>query len=250
MKRRSTERIALQVYRARQWLARKSPGQRQMRRELHRKPALNWWLVYGPPRSGTSYMMEWVKTCSSLWVSDWSLGILFEPIPRWLAFRSEPAHDFIAFDHARFLKDLSRNILDNANTGDGSQLDLLYKQANMRPNEYHTLVQMWGPPKRTIFCLREPSGYIASATRKFAHASREQLQRMYTRSVESHLEIGGDLFEYSPELSVADYIAFLQPLNFERTRLPMFRFRGTQDHGSTSEEMWRAYHRAKELAED
>ncbi len=250
MKRRSVERIVLKAHRARQWLARKSSGQRQVRRELQRKSGLNWWLVYGPPRSGTSYMMEWIKTCSTLWVSDWSLGILFEPIPRWLAFRSDPAHGFIAFDHARFLRDLSRNILDNAYTGGGNQLDLLYKQANMRPNEHHTLVQMWGPPQRAIFCLREPSGYMASAARKFAHASREQLQRMYIRSVEGYQEIGGDLFEYGPGLSDSDYVAFLQPLDFERKRLPAFRFRGAQDHDSTSEEMWQAYHRAKELAAD
>jgi hypothetical protein len=53
-------------------------------------------------------------------------------------------------------------------------------------------------------------------------------------------------FEYTPELSVSDYVSFLEPLNLKGKRLPPFQYRGEQDHDSTSEEMWSAYRGIKE----
>jgi len=195
-------------------------------------------------------MMRLIKTCSRLYVSDWGLGRILERIPDWLQFRSHPVHDYITFDHDRFLKDISSNILDNAYTGDGVQLDLIYKQAALLPKEYQTLIKMWGPPDRVIFCLRDPAGYMASATKKFAHGSVERLQEVYLASASSYLKIRGEIFEYTPELSLSDYIAFLEPLNFEGKRLPPFGYRGEQDLESVSEEMWSTYHRIRELVAD
>jgi hypothetical protein len=193
-------------------------------------------------------MMRLVKACSALYVSDWTLAAILAPVPRWLEFRSAPARDYIAFDHNRFLQELSRNILDNAYAGDGDQLDLVYKQAGLRAGEYLGMVRLWGPPERAIFCLREPAGYIASAVKKFPGNSVENLQRLYINSLEGFSQIGGDLFEYTPGLDVADYCAFLAPLDFAGTRLPAFRYMGDQDHERVSEGMLSAYARVRKLA--
>jgi hypothetical protein len=214
---------------------------------IERKPPLRWWLVYGPPRAGTTYVHRMVKACSTLHVSDWGLAPVLNPIPEWLRYFSAKDFDYIRFDYERFLNDISSNILDNAYTGNGVQLDLVYKQATLGPGEYETLVRMWGPPERAIFCIREPAGYIASARKKFIYDSVERLQRVYVDSIDSYRHIRGDIFDYTPELTVSDYTSFLQPLSFEGKRLPRFRFKGEQDHENTTEEMWNAYLEAKVL---
>jgi hypothetical protein len=211
------------------------------RRTLKRKPELKWWLIYGPPRCGTTHMLRIVKACSILYVSDWGLAPMLNPVPEWLRIRSSPDFGYIKFDYERFLRDISENILDNAIPGTGVQLDLAYKQATLGPREYQMLVKMWGPPERAIFCLREPAGYTASAANKFIYDTVEQLQQAYIRSVNSYQEIGGDVFEYTPELTISDYFSFLEPLDFEGKRTPPFRFKGEQDHRNTTEEMWEAY---------
>ena len=250
MKKQDVDRISLRAYSIKQWLARQTPQQRRVRRELEDRSELKWWLVYGPPRCGTSYMMRLVKACSTLYVSDWSLGAFLRPIPGWIDFKSLPVHDYIAFDYERFLKDISRNILDNAYAGDGDQLHLIYKQAALHPEEYQVFVRMWGPPERAIFCLREPSGYVASAGKKFSHAPVEWLQKVYLESLDSYLHIKGDVFEYAPELSLSDYLSFLGPLNFEGKRLPPFQYRGNLEQEHTSAEMWAAYQRLKDSLAD
>lgn len=221
---------------------------RLIHRRIKRKPAPRWWLVYGPPRAGTTYMHRMAKTCSTLHVSDWGLAPVLDPISEWLQRRSSQDFGYIKFDYERFLKDISNNILDNANAGNGVQLDLVYKQATLGLSEYEALVRMWGPPERAIFCLRQPAGYIASATKKFIYDTVERLQQVYIDSIASYQHIGGDIFDYTPELTVSDYTSFLQPLSFEGKWLPPFQFRGEQDQKNTTEEMWDAYHRIKELA--
>ena len=241
-------RVSWQAQRIRQWLTRSEAGRRPDRRALKRKAELRWWLVYGPPRSGTSYIFQLIRACTVLCVSDWGLAPVLNTVPGWLKIRSAPDFGYIRFDYGRFLKDISNNILDNAYDGHGSQVDLVYKQATLGPNEYEVLVKMWGEPARIIFCLRKPAGYIASAVKKFVYDSVEHLQQVYVDSVDSYLQIKGDVFEYAQDLTVADYTFFLQPLNFEGKRLAPFRHTGEQKHEHTTEDMWSAYHRAKEFA--
>ena len=217
------------------------------RRTLKRKPELKWWLIYGPPRCGTSYMVRVVKACSILYVSDWGLAPILNPVPEWLRIRSSPDFGYIKFDYERFLRNISENILDNAYPGTGAQLDFVYKQATLRPSQYHAFVKMWGPPERVIFCFREPAGYIVSAVNKFIYDTVEYLQELYVRSMNSYWEIGGDVFEYTPELRISDYFSFLGPLDFGSKWTPPFQFKGEQDHENTTGEMWEAYHRIKEL---
>jgi hypothetical protein len=218
------------------------------RRTLKRKPELKWWLVYGPPRCGTTHMLRMVKACAILYVSDWGLAPILEPIPEWMSYYSSPDFDYIKFDYDRFVKSISDNILDNAFPGTGVQLDFAYKQATLGLSEYQTLVNMWGPPARIIFCMREPSGYMASAIGKFTYETLETLRQTYIRSMSAYLVIGGDVFEYTPDLGVEDYISFLEPLDFEGKWIPPFEFKGEQDHKNATEEMWEAYYGTKELA--
>jgi hypothetical protein len=238
MIRRGMDRVSRAARIVRAWLA---------RRAINHKSKLRWCLVYGPPRSGTSYMLRIVSTCSTLYVSDWGLAPILDPVPDWLKIRSSSDFDYIRFDYERFLENISNNILDNAYLGEGNQLDLVYKQATLGLNQYQVFARMWGPPARTIFCLREPTGYIASAVGKFIYDSVERLQEVYIASINSYLQIGGDIFEYTPDLSVSDYISFLQPLNFKGKCLPPFQYKGEQDHEHVTDEMWSAYYRIKEF---
>jgi hypothetical protein len=246
--RRNFEKIALEMHNVRQWLVRNTPGQRRIRKALEQQSELKWWLVHGAYRTGSSYLVRLIKTCARLYINDWGLMPILAPIPGWLELKTDPARDFVTFDHERFLRDISNNILDNAYAGDGNQLDLVYKQVVLHPHEYQALVKMWGPPERIIFCLREPAGYMASATKKFAQAVLEAVQQGYIDAINYYALIGGDVFEYTPELSVEDYVPFLKPLNLEGKRLPAFRYRGERDQEHTSEEMWNAYYKVKELA--
>jgi hypothetical protein len=216
-------------------------GKRMARERVRRKKGLRWWLVYGPPRAGTTYMHRMLETCAALHVSDWGLAPALDPIPAWLQYSSAKDFDYIRFDYERFLKDISRNILGNAYLGDGRQLDLAYKQATLGPSEYETLVRMWGPPERAIFCIREPAGYMASARKKFVYDTIERLQQVYIDSIDSYLHIKGDIFDYTPGLSASDYTSFLQPLSFDGKELPPFDFRGEQDHENVTKEMRDAY---------
>jgi hypothetical protein len=238
MIRRVIDRVSWKARIVRAWLA---------RRAVKRKPELTWWLIYGPPRSGTTHILRMVKACSTLYVSDWGLAPILNPVLDWLKIRSSPDFDYIRFDYDRFLENISNNVLDNAYLGEGNQLDLVYKQATLGPNQYQVFVKMWGRPARTIFCLREPTGYIASAVRKFIYDPVERLQEVYIDSIKSYLQIGGDIFEYTPDLSVSDYTSFLEPLNFEGKCLPPFQYKGEQDHEHVTDEMWSAYYRIKEF---
>ena len=89
---------------------------------------------------------------------------------------------------------------------------------------------------------------MASATKKFAQAVLEAVQKGYIDAISYYAPIGGDIFEYTPELSVEDYVSFLKPLNLESKCLPPFRYRGERDQERTTEEMWSAYHKVRALA--
>lgn len=221
---------------------------RKIREETKGKPKLTWWLIYGPPRSGTTYMLRLTKTCCALYAGDWGLGPILRPMPDWLETRSSPDFGYIRFDYDRLLRDISDNIIDNAYRGTGDQLDLLYKQATLQIDQFRALVAMWGAPERTIFCFREPAGYMASAVRKFIYDSSERLQQLYVDSVESYLDIGGDTFEYTPKLTVSDYVSFLEPLRLEDDELQPFRYKGRREPDLVTEEMRAAYRKVRTQA--
>jgi len=208
---------------------------RLLRARVRRKKRLNWWLIYGSTRSGTTYMTRQVEKCAALVVGDWGLSAILGPLPD---------YDYIRFEYSRFLRDVSRNILRNARGGGGRQLDLVFKQAGLSPGEYNALIAMWGPPARIIFCLREPAGYVASARRKFTQVEISEVQRSYVEAIDRFLEIGGEVFEYAPDRTVADYEAFLEPLRFDHEGLDPFAFRGREEPDLVTMGMREAYGKA------
>lgn len=171
---------------------------------LSRKDHLRWWLVWGPVRTGTSLMVDMVGVSARLYVADWGLRNTVQ---------MPAAFGYVGYDRDRARRDISRNILSNADPGQGTAIDLAFKQSGLQVDEYERLVEMWGAPERTIFCYREPEGFMASATRKFPESSIAGLQRSsYVDCLERHRVIGGDKFEYRADHTIADYEAFLHPL--------------------------------------
>ena len=198
---------------------------------------INWWLVYGAERTGTSLMFRMVGMASLRTVSDWGLGDML---------KLTPEYSYIKFDRERALGDISRNILDNAGVGGGTKLDLVFKQASISIQEYQMVVKMWGYPSRRIFCFREPSGYIASAIKKFPDSSLSHLQAQYIESFKRYEEIGGDIFEYSARVTKQHYIEFLAPTVPTRSLKEEFHFRGTYEPQNASDDMWAVYHEFKQ----
>ena len=200
---------------------------RLSRWRLARRRDLDWWLVYGPVRSGTTYMMRLLGSNARVQVSDWGLrhGMGLPPdLPH------------ITFDRARARADFSRNVLSNAPPGGGRTIDLVCKAAQLRPDEFEVLVEMWGPPARKIFCVREPSGYMASATRKFPDVDVGHLRAQYVDDLAAFEVIGGDPFFYEPGLTVEDYRRFLEPIPVPDDPRYDFAYQGsTADHLVTAD---------------
>lgn len=206
---------------------------------------LNWWLVYGPPRCGTTYMARLISNCSKRLVGDWGLrGLL-------VGVESVRNAGRRSLDRERVFKDISKNILDNSKTGNGgSELDLVFKQAGLTSQEYNVITRLWGAPKRIIFCFREPSGYIASAQKKFCQPN-EVLQERYCKAYEEYNSIGGECFEYQQNKSLDDYICFLSPLTFANSEeLPKFIYKGEEKQEDTNQKMWKLYFHFKETRKD
>jgi len=197
------------------------------------KPGLKWWLVYGPVRTGTSLMLRTIASRSRLYVSDWCLGNMLQ---------LSADYDYVRFDRARALNDISRNLLNNAYAGGGQTLDLAFKQANFRAYEYEPLTRMWGAPERVIFCFREPGGYIASAIKKFPAVSIDGLQKMYVAAMKTFETVGGDSFEYHDGLTGDDYRRFMPSLDLHDGAVK-FRYGGERLEEHTTDAMWDAYNR-------
>jgi len=161
---------------------------------------LKWWTIYGPGSSGTSLMYRVIAHWARLGVSDWCLRDILKLVPD---------RPYIRFDKKRALKDISRNIIDNAHRCSGRYLDLVFKQACLASGEFAMLVEMWRKPERIIFCLREPATYMASTSRRWPEWPVAYLRRMYIETLAEYEKIGGDIFEYHRGLTIEDYINFV-----------------------------------------
>lgn len=151
----------------------------------------------------------------------------------------------IGLDVDRYLSDLSDNMHENAKNGWGRQIDLVYKQANSSVQEYRYLVDMFGPPARSLFCMRAPGGFMASATKKF-DTKEGHLRYAYIKSFELYEETGGDILHYGPHLTRENVASYLEAINFPRNaitseRLNTFRYTGSEDYDGCSPEMYGAY---------
>lgn len=196
---------------------------------------LNWWLIHGAERSGTTFMTDLVASDAKQFVSDWGLSNILK-LTRDLK--------YILFDNERALRDICDNILDNAKEGGGTTIDLAFKQAGLTKDEYIRLVEMWGEPDRKIFCLREPSSYMASVIKKFSHKPVTSSQNRYVGLLNRYDEIGGEIFEYGRGVTLDDYIEFLNPLKIDRTKFN-FNYKGQERDDLVTSEMSEAYERIK-----
>ncbi|MEA3187834.1 MAG: hypothetical protein QOD99_1664 [Chthoniobacter sp.] len=148
-------------------------------------------------------MHRFVRGCARRYLNDWGLDDLL---------KLTPDLPYIRFDKERALRDICDNILENAYPGGGTQLDLSFKQAFLSLNAFAALQKMWGPPTRIIYTLREPESYMASAVQKFPNSPLTHLQQSYVSNLKNYEKLGGDIFEFGPEVTAEDYRTFLKPL--------------------------------------
>ena len=151
----------------------------------------------------------------------------------------------IGLDIDRYLADLSDNMHENAKNGWGRQIDLVYKQANSSVQEYRYLVSMFGTPARSLFCMRAPGGFMASATKKFDEHPA-QLRDAYIKSFDLYAETGGDILHYGPHLTRDHVASYLEAIDFPinaitSERLNTFRYTGIDDADLGSPPMHAAY---------
>lgn len=196
---------------------------------------LRWYLVYGPPRTGTTLMMRLASLCARFHIGDWGLNALLN---------LGPEYDYIRLDRARLLQDISDNLLDNAYPGEGTSIDLVVKQAGLNEAAYKALVQMWGPPTRKIFCIREPAAYLASAKKHFSGPYAHpiyRLQSLYLEAFSQFERIGGDIFAYGPHVTKEQYVDFLSPLPLKAASMPDVAYGGKRDQGDVTSAMVSVY---------
>lgn len=216
-----------------------------MRRRLEarralRRGGLRWWLVWGPVRSGTTLMTDLVAEHARWVVSDWGLAAGLTP-------PQSQVPD--SFDARRPQRAMLAEVLASCRTDSSGPLDLVYKQANVRVSEAATLSALLGPPERTIFCLRDPAGFMRSAVRKFPDIPLDNLQHInYLGTIKEHQFIGGEVFLYHPEVTGADYAEFLRPLVLGREACESVRYTGSASPELATPDMWEAFHQLSAVA--
>ena len=192
-----------------------------------------WWFIYGAIRTGSSYMADAIGLAAKLKVRDLGVNNLYKIVG---SQNRATAKNDLPFNWDKAFHSISENILENGEKGQGSQLDLVYKQAGGKEiaDSYPSLVRMWGLPERIIFCFRDPSSYMSSAIKKFPNEPLERLQSIYVESFVTYNLIGGDRFEYNSNLSAADYVNFLDPLIIKDQVAP-FAYKGANSKNFTPE---------------
>jgi hypothetical protein len=166
-------------------------------------------------------------------VSDWGLhAALAGPL----------GHDRVGFDRRRPQRALLAEVLATSATGGSGPLDVVYKQANLRIAELAAVEAVLGRTERRIFCLRDPAGFMQSATRKFPEIDLDNLRQInYVGTIEEHARIGGEVFLYHPGVTGDDYARFLRPLEIDDPSRASVRYTGSSADELTTPEMWEAY---------
>lgn len=216
-----------------------------MRRRLRasrvlRRGELRWWLVYGPVRSGTTLMTDLLAPHARYVVSDWGLrNVLAGPL----------SNQQGRFDPARYRRTFLADVLAGCDRNRRGPLDLVFKQANLRMPEYEVLVEHFGPPERRIYCLRDPGGFMRSATTKFPDHSLEHLREFnYIGTAQEHTRIGGDVFLYHPHVTGDDYAEFVRPLTLSVAQQAAIRYSGSEADELVTEQMRQEFQRLLPLA--
>lgn len=185
-------------------------------------------------------MGDLVATHARWAVSDWGLHAVLSP-----PLSAVPA----GYDVDRPRRALMTEVLASCETGNRGPLDLVYKQANLRDDEHAALVRVLGPPERTIFCLRDPAGFMRSAVRKFPDLDLDNLREInYMGSIDRHARVGGEVFLYHPGVTGQDYAAFLAPLTMTPAEVESVRYTGGESPELTTEPMWERFGALREQA--
>lgn len=198
---------------------------------MNSNKAFKWIFIYGPPRTGSTYLLRQIRNHSIHSVSDWGLGLILKP------FISMPG----GIDKQKFLEDLRRNLLSRSKRNSGGHFDLVLKAANGNLEEFECYKEMFGLPERIIFTIREPSGYMSSAHKKFPEKTLPHLQRSYLRMMTLYHSIGGEILDYSDSLSTKSYLSFLLPLRFSKGEIERFQYKGSKADHLVKEKMIVAY---------
>ena len=192
---------------------------------------LKWIYIYGPPRTGSTYLLRQIRKKSIHSVSDWGLGMILKP------FAGMPG----GIDKDRFLCDLAKNLLDRSRKNEQGELDLVLKAANANFEEFEGYKQMFGFPQRIIFSVREPSGYMSSAIKKFPEEPVVFLQGSYLKMLQLYPSIGGDIIDYNQNLRSQCYQKFLLPLEFSDNEIETFEYKGTPADHLVTDKMRNSY---------
>ncbi len=190
-----------------------------------------WIFIYGAGRTGSTYLLRVVRSISVHSISDWGLGTILNPLVKMAN----------GIDKERFLHDLAENILDSSKKNERGQLDLVIKSAGGSAAEFECYEKMFGPAERVIFTVREPSGYMASAVKKFPRHEINELQEAYIKMMAVYGKIKGEILDYKRNLKTSSYLDFLQPLNFDETTIEKFVFKGNKADHFVTQEMHSSY---------
>lgn len=182
------------------------------------RKGFKWIFIYGPPRTGSTYLLRQIRNHSIHSVSDWGLGSILKP------FNSMPG----GIDKKKFLEDLTVNLLSRSQRNSRGHFDLVLKAANGNLEEFQCYKEMFGQPERIIFTIREPSGYMSSAHKKFPNKTLSHLQRSYLRMMKLYQSIGGEILDYSPLLSTKSYRVLLHDLGLIKGEIERFQFKGSK----------------------
>jgi hypothetical protein len=149
-----------------------------------------WGLIYGLPRSGTSFLLNKFLHISRAGIGDWEIDEIGKGV------RKIESMEYIGLNTTLLKSDLAKNILKSAPPGSGSEYDLIVKQINTTSVEVDFLSQLFQEkPSFRVFCLREPVGWRKSAMKKF-YLTEKQATELYIKCLKSYDKIGGDILDY------------------------------------------------------
>jgi len=173
---------------------------------------LNWVLVYGPPRTGTSLLARLLSYRSKFCVVDVGLNSLTKFPPKKLK--------YIKFNKQKFHYETLLNLFISSHQGPwfsqnkfDRPIDLVVKQAALTPEAYEMLIKAYGNPSRMIFCIREPNAYYYSHLNKFRKV--DNIVSDYLNSINLYQNIRGDIFEYKNSNTIDNYNYFLFKKNIK-----------------------------------
>ncbi|MBT7064202.1 MAG: hypothetical protein HN923_05870 [Euryarchaeota archaeon] len=169
-----------------------------------RRESYSWDLIYGLPRSGTTYLYHQMIQKSRFGISDWDLQF-FLP-----ALKEIGESDRTPISKTEIISFLRTRIESNAPPGAGSSIDFVIKQVNTTPDEVMLLTEiMDSAPRNIYFLYREPQSWLPSAMKKYG-IDKQSASDLYVKCFENFRLIGGSPIDYHHDIE-----GILQELNIK-----------------------------------